>query len=394
MHHSNSNYEERRRRRRGVRRRAQNENEKMVDLPQELIHEILLRLPVKSLIRFKTVCKSWLSHISDPHFTASHFKLGAAPTERLLFLSPIAREFLSIDFNESLNDDSASAALNCDFVEHFDYLEIIGSCRGFLLLDFRYTLCVWNPSTGVHQFVKWSPFVSSNIMGLDVGDEFSLSIRGFGYDPSTDDYLAVLASCNDELVIIHMEYFSLRANTWKEIEASHLSFAEIAYNEVGSFLNTAIHWLAFSLEVSMDVIVAFDLTERSFSEILLPIDFDLDNFQLCVLAVLGELLNLCAVEEIRHSVEIWAMGEYKVRSSWTKTTVVSLDYFSSLSLFPICSTEDGDIVGTDGCNVLIKCNDEGQLQEYQIYSNGPYRSAVYTESLLSLPCDREPAENV
>ncbi|TKY47881.1 F-box/kelch-repeat protein [Spatholobus suberectus] len=34
-------------------------------LPLELVREILLRLPVRSVLRFKCVCKSWLSVVSD-----------------------------------------------------------------------------------------------------------------------------------------------------------------------------------------------------------------------------------------------------------------------------------------------------------------------------------------
>ncbi|KAF1877663.1 hypothetical protein Lal_00040381 [Lupinus albus] len=37
-----------------------------------LVHEILLRLPVKSLLRFKCVSKQWLALISEPNFCHSH----------------------------------------------------------------------------------------------------------------------------------------------------------------------------------------------------------------------------------------------------------------------------------------------------------------------------------
>ena len=57
-------------------------------LPQEIIIEILLRLPVKSLPSFKFVCKSWLSLISNPHFAKWHFERNAAHTEKLLFVNP------------------------------------------------------------------------------------------------------------------------------------------------------------------------------------------------------------------------------------------------------------------------------------------------------------------
>lgn len=61
----------------------------------------------------------------------------------------------------------------------------------------------------------------------------------------------------------------------------------------------------------------------------------------------------------------------------------------------ICSTKSGDIIGTDGRAGLTKCNNEGQLLEYRSYSNssrGQHQVAVYSDSLLSLPCDSEQAE--
>jgi hypothetical protein len=53
-------------------------------LPHELIIQILLRLPVKSLLRFKCVCKLWLTLISDAHFANSHFQITATHTRRIM----------------------------------------------------------------------------------------------------------------------------------------------------------------------------------------------------------------------------------------------------------------------------------------------------------------------
>ena len=46
------------------------EETKMVsmDLPEEIVEEISKRLPVKSLVRFKSVAKSWYAQINDPNF--------------------------------------------------------------------------------------------------------------------------------------------------------------------------------------------------------------------------------------------------------------------------------------------------------------------------------------
>ncbi|RZB54742.1 hypothetical protein D0Y65_044608 [Glycine soja] len=244
--------------RRKEERQAQ-KHEKVI-LPQEMVNQILLRLPVKSLLQFKTVCKSWLSHISDPHFAISHFDLAAARTERIALLVPFDREFLSIDFDASL----ASNALNLDplLASKSFSLVILGSCRGFLLLICGHRLYVWNPST--------------------------------------DDYLVVLASYNrnfpqDELVT-HFEYFSLRANTWKATDGTGFSYKQCYYyndNQIGCFSNNALHWLAFRFDESLNVIVAFDLTKKVFWRSLCPFFWSSETLTLYFEGTWGIVLSMC-----------------------------------------------------------------------------------------------------
>ncbi|XP_058759188.1 F-box/kelch-repeat protein At3g06240-like [Vicia villosa] len=314
---------------------------KLMYLPHELIIQILLRLPVKSLIRFKCVCKLWLTLVSDPHFAISHFQLNSAtPNPRILIISTPASLVRSIDLEASLHDDSASAELNLNFIHPQSSVEIKGSCNGFIY-DFA-SMCLWNPSNGVHRQIPSSPYNSNCFYYLD----------GFG------------------------------ANTWKEMEGIYLPYMNAGDNSrVGSLVNGAIHWVAFNSDTSMDVIVAFDLAERKLVEMFLPDDFNIDsNFY--ELWVFGEFLSLWVRGE--DAVEIWVMKEYKVQSSWTMTLVLPMDdYFS-----PICCTIKGDIIGT-GSTGLVKYDDKGQLLEHRSYGVVPHGSqvAMYVESLLSLPVD-------
>ncbi|CAJ2634492.1 unnamed protein product [Trifolium pratense] len=315
-------------------------------LPHELIIQILLRLPVKSLLRFKCVY-------------------------------PLQTRF--IDFEASLHQDTASVSLNLNFMpsESHSYIEIKGSCRGFIFLYSYSNIYLWNPSTGLHKQIPLSPIDSK----LDA--VYFCYLYGFGYDQSRDDYLVVLMSYDTTLANVssHLEVFSLRDNKWKEIEGINLPYMNASDDpRTGSFFNGAIHWLAYGVDLSVNLIVAFDLMERKLLEMSLPDDFYYE-LSFCELWVFGDFLSLCVMGD--DTVEIWVMKEYKVHSSWTKTLVLPTQYFS-----PLCLTKSGDIVGADGGNGLVKYDDKGQLLEHRSYCNvrGRSQAIMYTESLLSPPC--------
>ena len=242
---------------------------------------------------------------------------------------------------------------------------------------------VWNPSTGLHKQIPLSPIDSR----LDAN--YLCYLYGFGYDKLRDDYLVVSVSYDTTLDGIHsrLEFFSMRDTKWKEIEGTYFPYVNNYTSNnaprIGSLVNGALHWLTLHEDLMMDVILAFDLTERKFLEMPVPDGFD-QELEGCDLWVFGEFLSLWAVGE--DIVEIWVMKEYKVHSSWTKTLVLSLDgnfipYFS-----PFC-TVSGDIIGTNGGTELVKYDDKGRFLEHRPYCNDPGGSqvALYTESLLSLP---------
>uniref|UniRef100_A0A0E0KPR4 F-box domain-containing protein n=1 Tax=Oryza punctata TaxID=4537 RepID=A0A0E0KPR4_ORYPU len=52
-----------------------------MDIPNDLvICEVLTRLPVKSLLRFRSVCRSWRNAVADPAFVRRHLELSRAAT--------------------------------------------------------------------------------------------------------------------------------------------------------------------------------------------------------------------------------------------------------------------------------------------------------------------------
>jgi hypothetical protein len=105
--------------------------------------------------------------------------------------------------------------------------------------------------------------------------------------------------------------------------------------------------------------------------------------------VIEECLSIWELSYANYTLELWMMKDYKLPSSWTKTTLVLLINDGVPNFFPLCSTKSSDIIATtDGGYGLVKFNDKGQISEYRSVSFYIRTEvAMYTESLLSLPDD-------
>ncbi|XVF61446.1 hypothetical protein PTKIN_Ptkin08bG0130200 [Pterospermum kingtungense] len=79
-------------------------------IPQDITDEILPRLPVKSLVRFECVCKSWRSLITSPPFTRNHFKRAMSHNPKTIdqkLLIPQCCGFKFIDMEKSFDERAA-----------------------------------------------------------------------------------------------------------------------------------------------------------------------------------------------------------------------------------------------------------------------------------------------
>ncbi|KAI9125644.1 hypothetical protein K1719_003062 [Acacia pycnantha] len=124
-----------------------------VYLPHEIILKILIRLPVKSIIRFQCVCKNWKNLSKDPLFIANHLHQSCH------------RPSLLLHRRYGINDSLYLRSFDCDFQLHevdieslinfspiFHKVRIIGCSNGLLCVgvwhhDMRPPiLLLWNPA--------------------------------------------------------------------------------------------------------------------------------------------------------------------------------------------------------------------------------------------------------
>ena len=104
-------------------------------LPNELIAEILVRPPVRSLLQLKRVRKSWETLISSPQFAKDHLQCSFADSTPRLAYSNIQLQNCRVGFcaiQTLFKNPSAPTMVVCFQMDAA--LDIVGSCNGLLCL--------------------------------------------------------------------------------------------------------------------------------------------------------------------------------------------------------------------------------------------------------------------
>ncbi|KAL6206970.1 hypothetical protein ACLB2K_024215 [Fragaria x ananassa] len=117
------------------------------DFDDDIIVEILLKLPAKSLLRFRCVCKSWRALISDPSFVRNHLRRVNTNHFNLL----VGTRWFSQADVISKQDDGGIAITELDYPVTFSdpgCFMIYGSCNGLVCAGFENgNIIIWNPLT-------------------------------------------------------------------------------------------------------------------------------------------------------------------------------------------------------------------------------------------------------
>ncbi|KAL8544505.1 hypothetical protein ACS0TY_004901 [Phlomoides rotata] len=224
-------------------------------LPEEIIfEEILPRIPVKPLLRFRCAV------IASKRFIKSHLKNSIkCPTFAHLFPTDEGFKHCSLPllFNEPLSDQ-----IPYDAGFDMNSISLVGICNGVVCILFdELQFILWNPATKKSNFLP------------DFDNEMKLKKRlitkyGFGYDELNDDYkvFGVLY----EFFELGMRFavrkvYSLRTNSWNVIEGKD----DIPFGEGGKYVSGKLHWGSRFL-ANKRVIVSSDLNSFEYGVVELP----------------------------------------------------------------------------------------------------------------------------
>lgn len=371
-------------------------------LPNDVVIDILSRLPVKSLLRFQLVSKPWLSLISSPDFATLQYDASKNRPQKILILNHSLPQ--SLDSSATTFDyQNASTPLDFPFKKPYDTnVHVIGSCHGLVCVAFgNYEdIVIWNPSTGAHR----------KLPNLDISSGDTRYQCGFGYDSSTNDYKVFLAtrSIDHSFNETQINVFATKAESWKRIQlnttSNGIQCCETLYwhqRLTGCLVNGCLHWSTKWQcgHGKFTVITAFDLAEEKFSEVAMPDDVDELNGSVFIFLTLGVIDgHLCLVTEGRGgSVEFWMMKEHRVKSSWEK--IYDIGNCNELccdpvGMKPLCCTRLGEIIMTKNGNELLRYNpdNETKLEHLMITSDVEamqiferMKAIAYVESLITPP---------
>ncbi|KAM7270472.1 hypothetical protein ACFE04_029686 [Oxalis oulophora] len=155
----------------------------MRDLPEELLIDILCRLPeAKSVVKCHLVCKNWYRILSSTRFFKNFINRNNNKNGRCVILNKLSHFVLEDYFPSFLS--TALAAQGLDNIDVHD-VSVIGSSHDLLLYRLSKTMyCVCNPFTMEHVILPYTNPINTTVVNGIMANSL---VVGFLCDDD-DDY--------------------------------------------------------------------------------------------------------------------------------------------------------------------------------------------------------------
>ncbi|KAK9910779.1 hypothetical protein M0R45_034724 [Rubus argutus] len=312
--------------------------------PEEVIQKILLRLPIKSIIKATAVCKSWMSLIKSSTFIQSHLRttIDSNDAHLLLFSASSLKDSDSyprflLHWDSPESGEYSEPSLPVTFLENqsVSLLTVVGTCNGLVCLEADHFDTV--PS-----LLIWNPCIRKIVMLPSPPDCFTFSkyndkytTHGFGYDSYSNDYKVLrvvsLLGCHSNLsrLATAVQVYSLARGSWKSLSVSDVPI-DFEGGSSPSFVNGILHTLEARLSVVEEhrkfggdrFIASFNLATEVFGEIMIPEPL---QKKICSIKRYGDSLALIKYDYdptyrrgvLNRGCDIWVLKEYAVAESWT-----------------------------------------------------------------------------
>ncbi|KAK6945203.1 F-box domain [Dillenia turbinata] len=201
----------------------------------DLLTEILLRTPVKSLIRFKSVSKRWFSLISDHHFSLNHtLRNPSLSSHGLILHRPQQNQLVFVPLSQSLSSPPCSSL---NFAH--DSVKILQSCHGLLCCSSVLTInksrnyYIYNPTTKQFSTLPRLKYENSTVFGVNLA-----------YNPMKSPHYEVICVLASVLPSQYkIEIFSSDEKFWRPFGESFSAPIDMVFHN-GVYWNNSIHWIS------------------------------------------------------------------------------------------------------------------------------------------------------
>lgn len=298
--------------------------------PEDLILDILLRLPVESLLRFKCVCKHWYALIKSPTFIEKHFHHKNNRTRLLVCNLKVAHEgdaiVKSVVFSllpeKIVPGVTPEQKILLQLPRVSDFTCVAGPVDGLFLVQKEFygdvRLGLWNPATREFRTLPPAPFEIEDFFS-DHDHQF-----GLGFDLLTQDYkvvwIRVFWDEPGQGVYPHVYacVYSSCNNSWKNLTPEIPSSCTISTPLDATYLNGVYYWLSRDLD-EIYKIRSFDMGSEQFGEMQGP---DIPSEHWGTLTLHGDSLTMLAGDPGKPMTSIYDVWIMEQEGSWSKVLTV------------------------------------------------------------------------
>ncbi|XP_026377766.1 F-box/kelch-repeat protein At3g23880-like [Papaver somniferum] len=181
-------------------------------LSEDVIMEILLRLPVKSTVRFRYVCMSWYKLLTG-NFVKVKLNHDTENEKHSFILNTIqcggGSHVYSTD-NSSLSSKSLQSPLkiNSPFC---DEIYVLGTYNGLVCASFGFGLYIWNPCTKQYKVILTVQYE------YDFSWDLDRTGYVFCYDSKVQDYKVIVFFDDYNRSDSNVRVYTLGLNEWKTL---------------------------------------------------------------------------------------------------------------------------------------------------------------------------------
>ncbi|CAM0954006.1 unnamed protein product [Alopecurus aequalis] len=247
-------------------------------LPHDMMLEVLLRLPVKSILRFRAVCRSWAALFSSKDFRSLHMAISKVlpPAPKLLVVSPTSGAESNAVYSYSPSAHRDDLLFTFDSARH-NTVEVVtpSSCCGLTLL-FDAAAPAYYVCNAATRAITRLP---------DLRDPRRDYTAGLGFNDQTREYKVVrlINTFNYEKGVVMCDVYTPGADCWRPA-ARELPFGlfQLAISAVEHaflnkippvFANGFLHWLVLPsclIKRPRAAIILFSVADETFGSVRPP----------------------------------------------------------------------------------------------------------------------------